>query len=345
MKNKLTLLIALIAITVVSCSSTKQEEAVNEERSISVQTEMVAASDLQLLATFTGSAEGVRQTTMRAKIAESVEKVNVREGQTVKAGQVLIELDQTGATSQYQQAKALAENSEKQYKKIAYLYEQGAVAEVNYDAAKTEYEVDQASFEAAAQLVKIKSPISGVVTSLDVSTGDYSYIGQKLATIADFSEMRVKINVNSRDIHYFRKGASVFVEGENDDGKIEGTVSSVAESADPVTRSFEVEVMLDNKSGQLKPGMFVRVSIVKQDLPGAIAVPRRAILTTDSRDVVYVIVDDRAYQRAVTLGPDVNGSTVVSSGLSLGDQVVTLGQEYLQDSMKVKITSTNGATK
>jgi len=345
MKYKFPLLIALTALLITSCSNTEEQEAVSEERSISVKTETIEPSNLQLLATFTGSAEGVRQTTILAKLAESVEKINVREGQTVKAGQILIELDQTGPTSQYQQAKALADNSEKNYKKMAYLYEQGAVAEVTYDAAKTEYEVNQASFEAAAQLVKIKSPIDGIVTAVDVSAGDYTYLGQKLATVADFSKMRVKIDVNSRDIHYFKKGASVFVESENGGDKIEGKVNSVAESADPVTRSFEVEVSLDNSSGRLKPGMFVRVSIVKQNLPGVIAVPRRAILTLDSKDVIYVVRDDRAFQQPVMLGPDVDGHTVISSGLSVGDMIVTLGQEYLQDSMKVKITSTDGASK
>ena len=120
-----------------------------------------------------------------------------------------------------------------------------------------------------------------------------------------------------------------------------GIVTSVARSADPTTRAYQVEATLDNSQNLFTPGMFTRVSLIVDQLEGVLAIPRKALLNLEGKDVVYVIVDGVALQRIVELGQEVDGQVVVSSGINAGDTLVILGQDYLEDGVKVNITGTS----
>ncbi|UCD63563.1 MAG: efflux RND transporter periplasmic adaptor subunit [Candidatus Zixiibacteriota bacterium] len=331
--------LALTAALIVSCGQSETSDAPQAERAISVKAELVRPHDVQVTRTFTGSLEGERQAVLYAKIAEAVQTVNVSQGRPVTANTVLVTLDKTGPSSNYLPSKSLYANAEKNYKKMEYLFNEGAVSESQYDAARTDYEVRKASFDAASQLVEIRTPISGLVTSVDVSEGDFVRVGQKLATVASTGRLRVKFGVNSADIAYFDVGADVTISSDVVAEPLSGRVVAIANSADPVTRAFEVEVLADNAAGLYKPGMFVRISIVLEDLIGAVAVPRKAVLTLDDKPTVFVASGGIAKKTTVTLGPEIDGRIVVTSGLSFGDSLVTLGQDYLDEGFEVTITT------
>ena len=118
-----------------------------------------------------------------------------------------------------------------------------------------------------------------------------------------------------------------------------GEIISVASSADPQTRTFQIEVMFDNAEGRFKPGMFVRVNLVLDKLEGVLLIPRRAVLILDDKPTVFVISDNRVRQKILSLGSEVDGRVVVTEGLTENDTLVTMGQDYLEDGNKVKITT------
>jgi len=333
-------LVPPLAAAVMLSSCSKQEDTETEQRPVSVETIVVQPTSERVLRTYTASLEGEQQADIYAKIAEAVEKVRVKEGQKVQAGQVLVSLDKTGPSSMYRTAESVFRNAEKSHRKMDFLFKEGAVAESQYDAAVTEYEVAKADFDAAAKLVEVESPIGGTVTSLDVTAGDYLYTGQKLATVASTDRLRARFGVNARDVAYFSEGAAVTITADEIGRGLSGRVVSVAGSADPLTRAFPVEVLLDNGEGLYRPGMFVRVSAVVAELDSVLVVPRSAVLTLEGRPTTFVVVDGVAHKRLVELDRDLSGSVVVSSGLSPGDTLVTLGQNYLDDGFRVKLTAT-----
>lgn len=124
-----------------------------------------------------------------------------------------------------------------------------------------------------------------------------------------------------------------------------GKVATVASSADPVSRSFQVEAIIDNGEGWFSPGMFVHIDYILEYLPGVIAVPREAILNIDGQETVFTSVSGRAQMRRITLGADLSGDVVVLSGLNAGDTLVTLGQDYLEDGLKLNITELEEPTR
>jgi membrane fusion protein (multidrug efflux system) len=336
---RLLLVLPLVAAVMLS-SCSKQEETEPEQRPVSVETMVLQPSAERVLRTYTASLEGEQQADIYAKIAEAVEQVRVREGQTVKTGQVLISLDKTGPSSMYRTAESVLRNAEKNHRKMDFLYKEGAVAESRFDAATTEYEVAKADFDAAARLVEVESPIGGTVTSLDVTAGDYLYTGQKLATVASTDRLRARFGVNARDVGYFEEDAAVTITADEIGRELSGRVVSVAGSADPVTRAFQIEVLLDNGERLYRPGMFVRVSAVVAELDSVLVVPRSAVLTLEGKQTAFVVSNGTAYKRLVELDRDLSGSVVVASGLSPGDTLVTLGQNYLDDGFPVRITAT-----
>ena len=221
---------------------------------------------------------------------------------------------------------------------MEYLYKEGAVSEIIFDASRTEYEVSKATYEAAEKLVNVESPISGLVTSLAVRKGDFVQIGQKMATIAKCDNIRVIFNVNSSELNSFSIGSEIEIETDGEKNKSVGKVVSIASSADPTNRAFEVEAIAANNENIFKPEMFVRISFIKQTLEDVIVIPRKSILTLDNQETVYVVQNGKAFGKSVVLGPETEGMIVVESGLSIGDTLVTLGQDYLKNNSSVNIS-------
>ncbi len=330
--------VLLLSMALTSCGKNEEKESV-EERIIAVKAAVVHTSDEEVIKTYTGTLEGVRQAVLRSKISESVEKIHVKEGDRVQANSVLVTLDKSGSSSSYQQTYSVYKNAEKNYNKMKYLYDEGAVSESMYDDARTNYEVSKAAFEAARKLVEIQTPISGIVTSVEVSRGEYLSPGQVVATVATTDSLRVKFGVNSADISHVTVGDPVRIVVEDVNRVATGEIISVASSADPGTRAFQVEAVLDNRDNTFSPGLFVRIELIMKKLPDVITIPHQAVITLEGKDEVYVVKGSIAQKRDITLGDDLDGRIVVLDGLQAGDTLVTLGQNYLEDGVRVNITT------
>lgn len=338
--------IAVYMISLMGCSGNKTQARVNDRKAISVKGEVVIVISKELKKSFTGNLEGQKQAVIRAKIAEAVEKINVKEGDYVMANDVIISLDRSGPTSSYMQSYSVYQNAEKNYNKMKYLFDEGAISESQFDGTKTEYEVSRANYDAALQMVELRSPINGTVTSIDVAVGEYVAPGMQVATVATTDNLRMKFGVSSNDIGLISEGAGVQVSVDAESLLVgKGTVIMVARSADPVTRSFQIEVEADNSAHLFKPGMFGKADITIGEYNNIIVVPRIAIINRNNKDYVYVYSGGKALAREVILGIDFNGSSEVKSGLNAGDTLITVGQNYLEDGIDVNLArfvSTDG---
>jgi RND family efflux transporter MFP subunit len=339
-KNIIFGVIIVLAIFLISAGCSKEGgrgEAIKEQV-LSVKGEEIVAVSKELKKSFTGSLEGEKQAVIRAKISEAVEKIHVKEGDYVKANDVIVSLDRSGPTSNFMQSYSVFQNAEKNFNKMKYLYEEGAVSESQYDGARTEYEVARANYEAALQMVELRAPISGMATSIDVSPGEYVSPGVAAATIATTDKLTMKFGVGGGDLGYFKEGEEVVVTVEAESLLVgKGEVFMVARSADQATRSFQIEARIDNKNGLFKPGMFGKAEITIGRYENIIAVPRSAILSRQNARVAFVYSGGKAVRREVITGVDFNGLSEVKSGLSVGDTLITVGQEYLEDGMKVNL--------
>ena len=332
-------MVGVVVITLLGVGGCAQQESAQDvERVTAVRADVIAASDQKVTAEYTGTIQGAEQAIIYAKIAETVQRIKVLEGEEVFPGRVLIELDKYGPTSQYVQARSMLATSEKNFKKMESLYQDGAVSESQLDGVRTEYEVNKAAFDAARKLVEIESPIAGHVTSIDVTVGDFIAVGQELATVALTDRLQVTLMVSPSDAELIKIGQRVPLVS-TDGIKGRGEVIAVASSADPVTRKVSVKVEMDNSAGALKPGLFVRCEFTLRQFKGVVAIPRGAVIELSGVDFVYVALNGKAAKRQVELGIEMDGQVVVDSGLVTGDTLIVSGQSYLDDGFPVRLVS------
>ncbi|MDP2366298.1 MAG: efflux RND transporter periplasmic adaptor subunit, partial [Ignavibacteria bacterium] len=190
----------VISLMLIQACGEKPKETITTDKTkytdtISVEAQQVGLKELALSKTFSGSLEGEDQANIIAKIPERIMKIKVKVGDYVKAGSVLFELDKGGASSQFYQAQAGFLNAQKNFERMQNLLKEGAVSQQAFDGAQTQYEVAKANFDAARSTVEITSPISGVVTAINVNIGDLANPQMPMATVANIGRMKAKFDV------------------------------------------------------------------------------------------------------------------------------------------------------
>jgi RND family efflux transporter MFP subunit len=335
------LLATILLLTLVSCGA-KKKVAVAEEKPIAVTVAPAQVQDISVSKTYTGTLEGLKQAKIYSSIPEAIVDLPVAQGSTVQAGQPVIMLDKEGPSSHYQQAEAMYQDAKDNYNKMSKLYNEGAISEQTMNSLKTAYEVAKANFDAAKQQVELSSPISGILTDLSVNVGQYAPLGIPLATVAQTEKMRLNIYVDSRSASFIKDGqkAAIAMDIPGDSpAEVEGMVADVAKSADPDTRSFKVEIQIDNADKALKPGIFARATIIVEQLNNVLTVPREAVFTVEGIAKVFKLENGRAKEQSITVGEYTTDYSQVLSGLSAGDKVIILGRSQVEDGSLVKVVS------
>ena len=204
----------LLSISVLqSCGEKTQENSGLDRTSytdtVSVEAEKVQLRELSLLKTFSATLEGEEQANIISKIPERIMEIKVKVDDFVQAGTVLFELDKGGASSQFYQSQAVFLNAQKDFERMKNLFNEGAVSRQALDQAQTGYDVSKANFEAAKSTVEITSPLSGVVTAINVNIGDIANPAIVMATVANIYRMKAKFNAGESDIPNFYSGQPV----------------------------------------------------------------------------------------------------------------------------------------
>jgi len=228
-----------------------------------------------------------------------------------------------------------------------------SAAEASVASAKEAYQVALAAVNTAeagvgtarenynAQLnnTYINSPISGVVTAVNVKPGEIASAAAPtpVVTVVDLSRVQVKTNVTEGQINKISQGQQVpvLVKSASPD-PFNGTITNIALAADTATKSYPIKVQIDNAQQLLKPGMFAEVQL-EETRPQTLLVPSEAVTKKGSLDVVWVITEGRASSREVTLGSSDDQHTEIMTGLNLGEQIVTVGHNMLDEDTLVEI--------
>lgn len=333
----------LLASLAGGCGKSKDQNSAQISATSSTIPVEVAAVERQTLSVtkeFTGTLEGEEQANIVAKISERITAIAFQVGDPVKAGEVLVELDKSGATSQFYQAQAGYNNASKTYDRMKALYAEGAIALQVLDGAQTAFEVAKANFEAAKSAVELTTPIPGVVTAVNVSVGDLSTPGGVLATVAKIGKMKVDFDVNETDLSKISVGYPVEVYSEVRPGmKLAGRIVRVSRSADVRSHTFQIKAEFDNTADNwFRPGMFCRVDVSVSSGSNADVVPVSALQSDGITSRVYLVRNGRSFQQPVQVGVTDGKYFEILSGVGRGDTVITTGATNARDSGYVSIS-------
>ncbi|MBZ0199939.1 MAG: efflux RND transporter periplasmic adaptor subunit [Ignavibacteriaceae bacterium] len=333
-------LLSLFLLLQIGCGKTTGENSKKEEvKVIPINVVKVKRETISQEKTFSGTLEGVEQSDIVAKISERITKINLKVNESVKNGKVIIQLDKTGPSSSYLQTQVNYINAKKDFERMDALYKGGAISQQQLDQAKASYEISKANFEAAASTVELSSPISGIITDIKYNVGDWVTPGNKLAVVANIKSMIIKLFVSETEMQMLKMGDKITIYSEREIAKaVTGRIVEISRSASSDARSFQVKASFNNtKDLFYKPGMFVNADVTLDSKKDVIVVPTEAIITSNQRNVVFRISDNRSFETEVKTGLNDENYTEILSGLNEGDTIAILGMNNLKDSTKISI--------
>jgi RND family efflux transporter MFP subunit len=268
-----------------------------------------------------------------------IRSILVHPGQKVGKGQVLAILDAATVEQQIQAQQAQTSLAKSLYEKQQRLWAQNIGTEVQLLQAKTNYEAaqkQQAALVAQRNMYRIVSPISGTVDNVSIVEGDAVMPGIGGIRVVSFDKLKAEANLGENYLGKVQTGNPVTLVFPDINDSIKTKLTYVAQSVDPISRAFLVQVRLGSNS-KLRPNMSCKMKIANYESSNAIVIPIAVIQKTAEGDMVYIAEGNKAKSVPVKIGRTSNGLAEVLSGLNEGDQLITEGYEELDNGEKIQV--------
>lgn len=339
MKKTVIITLAVLAIAGCTQKKTSQEaQAAAAQAQAKAQTVKVmpaAKQDVKQNGTYSATVQAFAVNNIAPQSGSRIQKINVEVGDFVGKGQILAEMDRV----QLDQAKLRLTNAETELARLKQLYEQGGVAQSDYEAAELNCKVSKSTYDNLLENTILRSPISGVVSARNYDRGDMYAMAAPIFTVQQIVPVKLLVGISEADYTKVRKGDVVTLTVDALPGKsFSGTIKRLYPTIDPVTHTVNIEVQVPNQSRELRPGMYAKVE-VNFGHSTNIVVPDAAVvrLQGSGQRNVFVVEDGVAVQREVTLGRHFEGQYEILSGLSEGELVVVKGGNSLRNGAQVEI--------
>lgn len=287
-----------------------------------------------------GSLRSRRSVVLRPEISGRITQLNFSDGQRVRKGQLLVQLDDQLPRAQVQQSRAELSIARANHKRNQELVAQGFISQRSVDESAANLEVAEAKLalaEATAQRLRIVAPFDGIAGIRGVNVGDYLKDGADIVNVEDLDAVYVDFRLPERLQNKVKTGQTARVAFDALPGvQYSAVVLAINPQIDADGRSLAVRGCIDNRRLQLRPGMFARVTAVFGERSDANVVPEEAIVPDGAAPYVLRVVagteegSQVAKRTPVRLGARTPGFVEVVEGLAPGDVVVTAGQQRLQ---------------
>ena len=329
-------------------ASSAAPSAAGAARPVTVEVARVELTRLTDDVQAVGSLRSRQGVVLRPEVSGRVSQLNFRDGERVRRGQLLVQLDDQLPQAQVRQSEAELSIARANHKRNQELLAQNFISQRTVDESAANLEVAQAKLalaQATAARLRILAPFDGIAGIRAVNVGDYLKDGTDMVNIEDIDVMYVDYRLPERFQMQVRKGQKAIVEVDALPGRrFEAQVQAVDPLIDANGRSIAVRATVDNRQLQLRPGMFARVTTVFGERERAQVIPEEAIVPQGGRQFVIKLAPGAAPGAQVSQRVEVKvgirrpGRVEVLEGLGLEDTVVTAGQQRLQkDGTVVKV--------
>ena len=339
MKKTVIITLAVLAIAGCTQKKTSQEaQAAAAQAQAKAQTVKVmpaAKQDVKQNGTYSATVQAFAVNNIAPQSGSRIQKINVEVGDFVGKGQILAEMDRV----QLDQAKLRLTNAETELARLKQLYEQGGVAQSDYEAAELNCKVSKSTYDNLLENTILRSPISGVVSARNYDRGDMYAMAAPIFTVQQIEPVKLLVGISEADYTKVRKGDVVTLTVDALPGKsFSGTIKRLYPTIDPATHTVNIEVQVPNQNRELRPGMYAKVE-VNFGHSTNIVVPDAAVvrLQGSGQRNVFVVENGTAVQREVSLGRHFDGQYEILSGLQEGELVVVKGGSTLRNGSQVEI--------
>lgn len=344
-----------LSFLALACAPAPDSQEVEFRVPVSVR-EVVTATVEDRVVT-TGTLRALETVSMRAdtagtlNVARGANGRRLAEGDHVEIGQVLAEI--TGEEVRLAAASDARlqrfEAAQRDFESKQELFKGGLISEEALRPAETALAEARLEWERSLLTVnrsKLVTPISGVILNLcrdeqnrPMADGQLISQGTVLASIAPTSSLVADVDLVGQDLARVRERLEARVRHHAwSDKRFKGTVMRLAPSLDPTTRTLRAEVAVENPDGELRPGMFVEVTIIAERRIDVPVVPREAVTERGGRKVVFVLEGQKVERRDIALGLGDDDVVEIRQGLEPGERVVVRGIETLTDEQRVRVS-------
>ncbi len=301
---------------------------------LAVEAQPVTQTDLLDVVASVGTLRAAESVVLKSELAGRVSKILFADGAAVKAGDPLVLFDAAIQHAQVNQARAERDLAAAKLRRTQELFDKQFLSAAALDDAKASEQIAQAKLalaQANLDKMSLKAPFDGVIGIRQISVGDYVKEGESLINLEDTRAMKADFRVPEKILGRLKAGQQVMLQTDAYAGaEFPARVAAIDVAVDASGRSLLIRAELKDPSKRLKPGMFVRVSLVLDSRPNALVVPEEALITAQGKLLAFKVVEGKAKGVPVKTGIRtlVNGRAVVeiTEGLALGDMVITAGQ-------------------
>jgi membrane fusion protein, multidrug efflux system len=287
-----------------------------------------------------GSLRSNESVIIRPEVAGRVSEILFQEGQNVTRGTPLVRLDSSIARAQVGQMNAALELSKVNFDRAQELMKKGAGSQRAYDEALAKMRADEASLalaQATLDKMTLVAPFDGILGLRKVSLGDYVNPGQDMINIENIETLKVDFRVSEIYAVQLKVGQSISIMLDAIPGAtFDGEVYAIDPAHDPNGRAVILRARTPNKGGQLRSGMFARVTLIIDAGKQGILVPETAIVPMGQELFVFVLDGDKAKLTKLKTGQRRGGLVEVAQGLERTSVIITEGALKLRDGMTVK---------
>jgi membrane fusion protein (multidrug efflux system) len=313
-----------------------------ELKAVPVEVTTIAAGEISSYVLTNASIETEEAVDIFPQVTGIVVKLRAEEGQYVKKGGVLLDIDEReyklkeeAARVNYERQKNSYERSKNMFDKKLLSESEFEVADFNLEQARIEW--DQAKL--TLDYCNIKAPISGFISERTVKLGDRLLTSTKVYSIVNPDLLLAKIHLTEKDALRTKAGQRAEILSEAlPEHKFAGEVDRVSPVVDPSSGMVRVTIRVADRQRLLKPGMFVNVHLITDTKRNAVLIPKKAVIYDDNQQFVYVVRQDTLALK-VPLKPGYTDRDRVEAlhGLDIGDTIIVVGHSGMKDSTKVKI--------
>jgi membrane fusion protein (multidrug efflux system) len=288
-----------------------------------------------------GTARANESVEIRPLVSQRIVAIRFEDSERIEAGRVLVELQNAEARADVASAKATLSESESQLRRARQLFKTKAVSESELDQRLTRRDADRAVLDAAKSRLAdttVRAPFAGLTGLRNVSLGSYVTPETVITTLDDTETIKLDFSVPETLLSRIELGGAVIAHSAAwPDAAFEGQVTSMDTRVDPVSRTLTVRALLGNEDGRLRPGMFLTVSLLRDDIV-ALVIPETAIVPERSSQFVLVVGDDSTIERRqVRTGRRQPGFVEVTHGLEPGEVVVVEGTQKARPGEAVRV--------
>lgn len=331
MKQLILVTLLSFPLWMTNCQSDSQE-TVHQASPVKVKVMQIRSAGNSHAQTYSGTVEESNEMSLSFAVAGTIQQINVQTGDHVRAGQLIATIHAASYNSSYKAAQASLEQAQDAYKRMKELYEKGSLPEIKWIETQSKLQQAQSIEEIARKNLEdcnLYAPFNGVIAEKTAESGQNTMPGMPVVKLVAVNQLKVKVAVPETEIASISLSQPAQIEVPALNGQtFQGTVIEKGIVANPLSRSYDVKIRINEADKELMPGMVTEVSLTNADGNSQFILPAHLVqLNEKNQTFVWINENGTAKRRFISCGDYTATGVIVLSGLNNGDEIITEGQQ------------------